>query len=686
MADSGLNTVQLWVKWAWVEPAPGQFRFEDYDRLVELADKNGLRVVLSTIAAIHPYWIHREVPDSEMIDNMGHRVISSNRGECHFGLTPGGCLDHPGVWERMAGFLTEVVTRYRSAPNLYGWDAWNELRWNVHADGLVCYCPHTLSRFRKWLAGTCGGLEGLNEAWQRRYTSWEDVRPGKMPRSPYTEMMAFQHFVTWRSNTHGQARYDLIKSLDPARAVTVHGGSPTVLTATGYPVATSLARGNDWVYADHMDGIGCSSFPLWQGIDDTDLAARIDCITSAARGKRIWLSELQGGRAAGGFAVHEPVPPAAQQRWIWTGLSGGVDTILFWCWRDEVFGRESAGFGLTGRDGHAEARLQAMAETGRILREHEGLFEAYKPDPPEVGLYFSPQTYYLHWTENDAQTPQQAIQGYARALIRNSIPYTLVEESHLEVLERIKVLFMPRAIVVDDVTADVLCGFVENGGTLVCESECGAYGRNGLYRYPEDRFTYRLTGVQEIGRRRLCGDHLTFALDGRSMRLPAKQWLTPYGTDKGRVLAMCEEDAIILDVPVGQGHVLLCGTYFGDAYYQGSALESATYEPFCQDFEQSVAEVVRYAGVELPVQVIEPVPSAGAHVHVKTGQSEELRVAFIFLHGTDSARLQFRPGTFKGRAREIIEGIEVELVESPDGQECQLAEMRWGVGVLVGMD
>ena len=127
--DSGLNAVQLWILWGWVEAKPGRFVYDDYDRLVELAGKAGLGVVLSTIAEIQPHWIHREVPGSEMIDHMGHRVISSNRGECHFGMTPGGCTDHPGVWERMAKFLTTTVERYRSASNLLGWDAWNELRW-----------------------------------------------------------------------------------------------------------------------------------------------------------------------------------------------------------------------------------------------------------------------------------------------------------------------------------------------------------------------------------------------------------------------------------------------------------------------------------------------------------------------------------------------------------------------------
>ncbi len=332
----GLNTVQLWVVWAWVESKPGAFNFDDYDRLVELADKHGLRVVLSTIAAIHPYWIHRVVPDSEMINRDGHRVVSSNRQEVHHGLTPGGCFDHPGVWERMAGFLTKTVEQYRDADALIGWDAWNEIRWNVQADGAVCYCPHTLAAFRRRLDEKYGGLDGLNAAWKRRYGAWDEVLPGKAHNRPYTEMMAFLHLLTERTNAHARARYDLMKALDPGRPVTIHGAFPCA-DWPGTPDNQVLNRGNDWDFADHLDGVGCSSFPKWTGIDDADFGIRVEMVKSAARDKEVWLSEVQGGRASLGFEVYEPVDPAAQQRWIWNGFAGGASAILFWCWRDEVF-------------------------------------------------------------------------------------------------------------------------------------------------------------------------------------------------------------------------------------------------------------------------------------------------------------------------------------------------------------
>ena len=111
MKESGLNTVQLWVVWSWVEPEPGLYRFDDYDELLAKAAANELGVILSTIAAVHPYWIHRVEAGSEMVTNFGHKVVSSNRAEIHFGITPGGCIDHPGVMKRMASFIEATAER-----------------------------------------------------------------------------------------------------------------------------------------------------------------------------------------------------------------------------------------------------------------------------------------------------------------------------------------------------------------------------------------------------------------------------------------------------------------------------------------------------------------------------------------------------------------------------------------------
>lgn len=673
--DSGLNTVQLWILWAWVESKPGEFRFDDYDRLIALAEKNHLGVILSTIAEIHPYWIHREVQGSEMIDHMGRKVISSNRQECHFGLTPGGCSDHPGVWNRMSLFLSEVVTRYRSATCLQGWDAWNELRWNVQADGLVCFCEHTLRAFREWLDKKYDGLDGLNKAWNRRYGSFEEILPGKLPGRTYTEMMAFEHFITWKANQHGKDRYDLIKSLDPDRVVTVHAAAPSPLTG-GSIENYAIDRGNDWFYADDTDGVGCSSFPKWDDMDDADFSMRVEFVKSAARDKAIWLSEVQGGRSSRGCEIYQDVDAISQQRWIWNGIACGADTILFWCWRDEVFGCESAGFGIVGDDGLAEERLAAMKATGNLIEEHHSLINDYSPEKPEVGIMFSPQSYYLYWAmEGNADRSMRAIQGYARALIRKSTPYLVVEEEHLDIISDLKILFLPRTIVTSEATERALEDFVRQGGTLVCESECGAFDPQGLYRYPKDRFTARLGGVHEIGRRSLDGDVIKIKIDRREMNLGATQWLTPWQKNTGKVLAENKDGALIAEVPVGEGKLILCGAYLGDAYLRN----------WTADFENFIEVLIRKAGYEPRIQVISSVSEKDSFVYIKSGESGGEKVVFVFFpKNEDVTHLRFQADFFsQGRARDLITGKDIALSSASEGQEITLNAPERKLSILV---
>jgi len=675
--ESGFNVVQLWVLWSWVEPKPGEFIFDDYDRLVKLAEEHGLGVILSTIAAVQPYWIHREVPGSEMIDHMGHKVISSNRGECHFGITPGGCFDHPGVWERMKRFLIEVVKRYRSSRNLLGWDAWNELRWNVQADGLVCFCNHTLAAFRRWLSNRYGGLEGLNKAWKRRYGSFEEVMPGKLPGRPYTEMMAFQNFLTWRANQHGKARYKVMKALDPNHPVTVHAASPSPLWPGSMATYDhALNRGNDWFFADDLDGIGCSSFPKWFNMDDADFAVRVEFVKSAARDKPIWLSEVQGGRSTIGFNIYAPVDARSQQRWVWNGIACGADTILFWCWRDEVFGRESGGFGISGYDGLAEERLAAMKMSSRIIEENRELLDRYEPAKPEVGVMFSPQSYYLNWAqEGNANRCMNGLLGYVRGLARQSIPYLVVEEEHLDVLSDLKVLFLPRMIVSSPPMEDAFAEFVRNGGTLICESECGAFSPEGLYRYPEDRFTARLSGTSEVGRRNLNVSFIKAHIGGEEITLGVTQWLTPWRKEKGKVLSENEDGALILEVPVGKGKMILCGSYFGDPYLKN----------WTPSFERFLSMIIRDAGLQPEVEVVSPKPSRDSFVYVKWGESEGRKMVFVFFpQSHNQVHLRFKKGFFTSTPiRDLISGEKVDIKETDQEQECIVEALDWGICILV---
>ena len=647
---AGFNTLQLWVLWSWVEARPGTYDFADYDRLVSLAEETGLKVVLSAIAEVQPLWIHREIPGSEMVNHLGHKVVSTNRTECHFGVSPGACFDHPQVWERMQSFFQAVVGRYKKAQNLYGWDAWNELRWNVHAQGLVCFCEHTMKYFREWLGKKYGGLDGLNSAWKRRYVSWDDVTPGWSANRPFTEAMAFQHFLTERANEHARKRYETIKTADAVHPVTMHGGAPTLYYCgeeRDGSITTPMDRCNDWDLASCLDGIGCSSFPKWGQMDWADYAVRMEVIRSAAGKKRLWLSELQGGRAGHGFSQQGPVRAVEQQHWLWNGVAAGAETILFWCWKDEVFTTEAGGFGVSGFDGYAAERLAAFKATSAVLAKNKDVFDEYRPSRPEIGVYFSPQSFYLHWCNNkNGGTYMSALHGYCKALIRKNIQFEMVEEKHLDDLRRLKVLFMPRTLVVDKEAAVKLLEYVSGGGTLVTESECGAFDECGIYHYPDERFLGK-AGIRELGRRTIEGETalIQAAVGGRRFALSGSQWLTPFAAKGVQRWAGYGKDTLAGEMVAGKGRIIMLGTYLGETYHKKRAAG-------LEDFLKTICERSGFRAA------LKGSVGGRGEIYIREGTCAGTRVFFVFCEsGAGMATIRADGNLLKFRLlRDLVSG------------------------------
>ena len=60
--------------WAFMEPEEGRFRLDWLDQAVELASRNGLKVILCTPSATPPIWLERKHPEILMVDAMGRRM------------------------------------------------------------------------------------------------------------------------------------------------------------------------------------------------------------------------------------------------------------------------------------------------------------------------------------------------------------------------------------------------------------------------------------------------------------------------------------------------------------------------------------------------------------------------------------------------------------------------------------
>lgn len=676
MRAAGLDTVQLWACWGWIESQPGAYRFEDYDELVLAAGEAGLHVVISTIVEIQPFWIHREIPDSYLVDHMGHLVRSSLRRECNVGYTPGGCLDHPEVRRRMGAFLEAIGTRFARSDVLSAWDCWNETRWAVQADGYVCYCDHTVRLFRSWLRERYGDLDGLGSAWRRRYASWEDVVPGKAPGRPYTDLVDYQAFLTWRAGRHAAFRAEHLRGADPNHPVLAHCAKPAVFSS-GMEHEQAVSRGNDFDLAELLDGFGCSHFPAWEGLSTTELGTRIEAIRSAAGRKPAWVSELQGGGACAGFGVWPPVDPAAQQRWLWGAYGRGVKGVLFWCWRDEVFGRESSGFGLVGSDGQSEGRLARLARSRQVLADHGDMLDAYAPDDPEIGVLFSQGSYQLEWAESgrNAEQATGSLAGWMRLLERCQLSYKVVDSARPAVLAGLKVLILPWPLVVPPVMADALVRWVGAGGRLITESEVDAFDEQGFYRYPNERPLAAALGVHSLGRRTVAKEAgMTVGWGGEHFVFPTASWLEALDATDREVLSSSEAgEATAIRRRLGRGSLVALGTFPGLGYLRTRQ----------SDLERFIRVFVDEAAVSSALAIT---PGDGEQVQWRSGLSGKTRLLFVTaetsvrevhvrLNGGgpgEGVRLKALVGGL-GASRCADETVEFDVVLSEDG----VAVLAW---------
>ena len=225
--------------------------------------------------------------------------------------------------------------------------------------------------------------------------------------------------------------------------------------------------------------------------------------------------------------------------------------------------------GWPGRDGLAEERIALMKQTGSILREHNALLEAYRPDPAKVGVLFDPNGYNLEWAQDSvAARARDSVTAYLTALEHLQVPYTLVESSHLAALKDLKVLIAPFPIAVPDAAAGPIADFVRGGGTVLVESEAGAYTEEGIYRYPAaERPLAAALGIEDLGRRPLKTGEFRFAYGKESYDLRAAIWITPLLANGATVLARDGAGNVLATArQSGKGTMIALGTFIGKGY------------------------------------------------------------------------------------------------------------------------
>jgi beta-galactosidase len=486
----GFNAIRCWIDWSSGEPSEGKYNFETLDVLTDLAQEEGLKVFVQVYMDSAPQWLGRKYPDSFF--------VSSNGMAIHPESSPGYCRDHPGVRARDVAFYQALAQHLKTKPAFAGWDLWSEphvINWanpTYIPNPEFCFCPNTVRRYRSWLEKKYYNLDNLNQAWYRRFATWDEVEPNRLSTIlSYTDYIDWKTFIADKLGEDLHERYQAVKTLLPALPATSHAAGVGLFSSPHYWEGQS----DDWTMAAQVDYYGTSFYPKHSAFVDRDpvwRGALLDFTRSFgfAQGRNgFYIGELQAGFGTIAVNVSPTVTPADLRLWAWSVLARGAKAINFYAWYPMSTGYESGGFGMINLDGSITERAKEAGRIAQVVDKNQKLFQDARPPRAEVAIIYNPLAHFVGGRQRAAAYggPQGEVAGIERdsllgaykALWPTHVPVDFVHINHLDDLAQYKLVYLPYPLMLPSASIPALRRYVEQGGHLVVEARPGWNNETG---------------------------------------------------------------------------------------------------------------------------------------------------------------------------------------------------------------
>ena len=139
-----------------LEPEEGVFDFSVTDAIFEKAEKNGVKIILSTPSGAMPRWMAEKYP--EILRTL------EDRRKAVYGRRENHCYTSPVYREKVAEIDRKLSERYGRHPALLAWHISNEFNGE-------CHCPLCREAFCAFLEKKYGTVDRLNAEWWTRFWS-----------------------------------------------------------------------------------------------------------------------------------------------------------------------------------------------------------------------------------------------------------------------------------------------------------------------------------------------------------------------------------------------------------------------------------------------------------------------------------------------------------------------------------
>lgn len=546
MKAAGLNVVRMGhLAWDSYEPAEGQFDFKWFDKVMDLMNDAGIKVILDIAIRPAPLWLHHKFPSIDIVDEKGNVLYPNHRYMEDVG--------DPNYQKYALRFTDAMTKHYANHPALLAFGIDNE-----SGDGPISYSETIRQRFIVWLKDKYSTIDNVNKAWagqrwSRWLNQWDEIGlPVATHNTDVPEkMLDFRRFMSDEVNGI------LFKVLD-----VVNANAPNALTNTNAWYYSTL-KYFDYApiaYSGKMTREGCGFYPglslttSWGVMNAAFGISRIQFESE----NPFWCSE---------FTTMTAVPNSIRKS-AYASLMYGNQMVCGWTWQSMWAGEEQYLEGMLDWDGVPNRKYNEYKQIATEFKKIEKYFP-YKLNA-EVGIAFSfPSQIASKYFPVQHENQVQAI--WDMFYWRNMDSRVLdIKYSSLDY----KLLFVPGVAVMDKLTAQKIRDYVKKGGTVIMTSNSAIVDTTGQVFSTtrpgmlSDVFGIRLgsyeetEAMNEISRKGYKGKNLEVTYKGKSVDAESARYdiIDPKGAVVlGKITSLYKDYPIITLNKYGKGRAIYVG-------------------------------------------------------------------------------------------------------------------------------
>lgn len=458
MKEMGIDLVRLAeFSWSKYEPREGVFQFEFLDEIIDMLSEHGIKVILGTPSAAPPAWLIKKHPEIQPIDYEGKMR--------YFGGRHHACQSNNILRNYIKKYVSVMAKHFTDNVNVIGWQIDNELG-NSHHD--LCFCDSCQNNFRLWLEEKYEDINNLNEKWgnvfwSQEYNNFEEITAPKITVTGHnpSAMLDWKLFCS-----------DLIVDFHKFQSTIIrkYSNKPITHNFMGFANKVSyydLAKDLEYVSHDQYPGLFHGNMPQQH---PSALAGALDLMRSTKK-QPFWIMEQQSG-ITGWEVMGRSPKPGQLSLWAAQTIAHGADCIVFFRWRNCIYGTEQYWHGVLPHSGIPGRNYSELKE---FIHKYKPLMQDVKGSMPQnrVGIVFSYRQEYAFQIQPhhpDLKYTEQILKYY-KSFYENNIPVDFLSEE--DDFSKYDLIVAPLQYLMSDELEKKYCEYVNNGGNLILTMRSG---------------------------------------------------------------------------------------------------------------------------------------------------------------------------------------------------------------------